>query len=314
MEMSREEWLAKRREGITGTDIAAICGLNPYVSPAQVWQEKLGLIEIPENPMMEWGKRLEAVVAQKFAENHGVRLKPGSFIAINPSGIILCGTNDFWIEDAEEGLEVKTASTYAKGWGDGPEEIPPHYFVQCHWYMILTGFKVWHLAALIGGNDYREYKLQSHPGLQNALIQKAQNFWTRYVVPKVMPPADATDSYRDIVSLHIPKQKMDPVLADDEMETIAANIAEHRAEHEKHEELKKLWEAKLLEALKARNANACMNERFKATFLEQAGRKSTDWKALARDLNISEDTIAKYEKVGNPFRVFRFSYKGKENE
>ncbi len=40
-ELSREEWLKKRKCGIGGSDAGAVCGMNPYISPMDVFQDKL---------------------------------------------------------------------------------------------------------------------------------------------------------------------------------------------------------------------------------------------------------------------------------
>ena len=40
-ELEKKEWLRYRKMGITGTDAGAICGLNPYVSAFQVYQDKI---------------------------------------------------------------------------------------------------------------------------------------------------------------------------------------------------------------------------------------------------------------------------------
>ena len=37
--LSREEWLRLRKNGIGGSDAGAICGLNPYVSAMEVFQD-----------------------------------------------------------------------------------------------------------------------------------------------------------------------------------------------------------------------------------------------------------------------------------
>ena len=39
--LEKKEWLKYRKTGITGTDAGAICGLNPYVSAFQVYQDKI---------------------------------------------------------------------------------------------------------------------------------------------------------------------------------------------------------------------------------------------------------------------------------
>lgn len=38
--LSREDWLRERRTGIGGSDAGAICGLNPYSSPMDVYLDK----------------------------------------------------------------------------------------------------------------------------------------------------------------------------------------------------------------------------------------------------------------------------------
>src|SRR5690606_29968470 len=70
-EMTREDWLQARRRGIGGSDIATIAGVNPWSSPVELYLDKLGeLPERPETDAMRFGKRLEQVVADEFAERH----------------------------------------------------------------------------------------------------------------------------------------------------------------------------------------------------------------------------------------------------
>jgi hypothetical protein len=45
----------------------------------------------------------------------------------------------------------------------------------------------------------------------------------------------------------------------------------------------------------------------KATWKQQKGRTSTDWKAIAEEVGIEEEVIGKHTRAGSPFRVFRFS-------
>jgi hypothetical protein len=41
-DMSREDWLAIRKQGIGASDAAAAVGLNPYQSPLELWMIKTG--------------------------------------------------------------------------------------------------------------------------------------------------------------------------------------------------------------------------------------------------------------------------------
>ena len=38
--MSREQWLRIRKSGIGGSDAGAVCGLNPYSGPMDVYRDK----------------------------------------------------------------------------------------------------------------------------------------------------------------------------------------------------------------------------------------------------------------------------------
>lgn len=50
----RTAWLESRRTGIGGSDVAAVLGLNPWKTPLDVWNDKLGISEDKE---MLWSVR-----------------------------------------------------------------------------------------------------------------------------------------------------------------------------------------------------------------------------------------------------------------
>ena len=43
--LTREEWLQLRRNGIGGSDASVIMGKNPYRSILQLWEEKTGKLQ-----------------------------------------------------------------------------------------------------------------------------------------------------------------------------------------------------------------------------------------------------------------------------
>ena len=153
-----------RKTGISGTDISAICGVNPYRTAFQVYLEKTGKAEAVEvTPQMRWGLILEPVVATQFRLAHPKEfgeMKMNETTFVNPDNQLVVGTPDYLMPETEHGLEVKTVGTFmAKGFGDqGTDDVPKHHYLQCEWYMILMGWTHWHLAALIGGQDYRSQR------------------------------------------------------------------------------------------------------------------------------------------------------------
>ena len=329
--MERQIWLDQRRRGIGGTDIAAICGVHPYSSPAAVWSDKMGLTEVQENEPMHWGKRLEKVVGDEYAEREGCDIVHLSdqIISRERNGVLLQGSPDAMVfppgkvqnsdlgdvelicRTADKGLEIKTASAWAKGWGTGAADIPPHYYIQCQWYMMLTGKRDWDLAVLIGGMDFRVYRLKAHPRLQEILALKAVEFWNDHIEARVMPDADASEHYRKAAEAQLPR-KTEAIAAEVEDTELADAlfIAKNVLEQKEHE-VKQL-QNKLLERMVQKGATAILGDNWKASSITMSGRKTTDWKTLQKDLNISADTIEKYSKLGQDYRVFRFDMKGIE--
>ena len=67
--MSREEWLAHRRNGIGGSDAAAVVGMSEYTSPYMLWCDKTGRSkETEETEALRQGRDLEEYVAFRFVE------------------------------------------------------------------------------------------------------------------------------------------------------------------------------------------------------------------------------------------------------
>ena len=81
----RTAWLNERRTGIGGSDVAAVLGLNPWKTPLDVWNDKLGLSE--DKGMSEpayWGTVLEDTVAKEFQLRTGKRVQKVSHQFADP--------------------------------------------------------------------------------------------------------------------------------------------------------------------------------------------------------------------------------------
>lgn len=81
----RAAWLEGRRTGIGGSDVAAVLGLNPWKTPLDVWNDKLGLSE--DKGMTEpayWGTVLEDTVAKEFQLRTGKKVQKVSHQFADP--------------------------------------------------------------------------------------------------------------------------------------------------------------------------------------------------------------------------------------
>lgn len=156
------EWHDQRRRSVGGSEVAAILGIGKWESRFSLWHRKAGTLGPQEdNPLMEWGRRLEPVVLAKFAETHPQ-------LAVNQGGTFThpdrpwqIASPDAVIGDIEGIVEVKTAhDDYDQLWGEpGTDEIPVYYRTQTLWYLDVLEIPYADVAVLISGSDYREYRV-----------------------------------------------------------------------------------------------------------------------------------------------------------
>ncbi|CAG9258518.1 Putative phage-type endonuclease [Paraburkholderia unamae] len=180
--MDREQWLIARRSGVGGSDAAAACGLNPYVSPLDLYFDKTGevVIEREDTERMQMGRALEDTIADVFAERFDVKLRRHA-MRRHPRYPWMIGNPDRLIEGARIGLEIKNvdALAYRFGqWGEpDTDEIPEPYFLQCLHYAMIFDYREWHLAALVGGNTLKRYIVRRDAELEEMLIEGEREFW-----------------------------------------------------------------------------------------------------------------------------------------
>lgn len=193
--MSEQEWLQVRRQGIGGSDIAAIAGVHPWRSALSVYLEKTGEFEVEENEAMRWGTILEPVVAQEFARRYpDCQVRRVNAVLQHPEIPYFLANIDREVRKrgSQSGiLEIKTSSAWMGGrWHN---EIPDWVMAQVQWYMGITGYTWAAIAVLIGGNDYREFEVSRDDEVIELLQQVGKKFWEEHITPGVPPPAEAAD-------------------------------------------------------------------------------------------------------------------------
>lgn len=206
-----DDFKERRRKGIGGTDISNIMGIGstveskPYKSAYEVYIEKVEGTEkdLTNNEKVTWGILLEDVIANRFQDlyldKHGESLyKPGTithpthpFLIANPDRLILSAS-----QNRQAGLEIKTAGEHLKHlWGDsGSSSIPYNYYMQISHYMLVCNVPIWHVAVLIGGQEFRTYTFERDKQLEEMIIEAATKFWKEHVEKRIPPPIDYTHS------------------------------------------------------------------------------------------------------------------------
>lgn len=203
--MSHEKWLEYRKKGIGGSDAGAICGLNPYVSPVTVWADKKSKIPPkPDNEAMRQGRDFEDIVAKRFCEETGKKVRRCNYIIQHDEHPFMLANVDRLVVGESAGLECKTCSAYgADQWKDG--KIPMHYEIQCHHYMAVTGLEKWYIACLILGVGFVWHTIERDEEIIKSLESVEEDFWNRYIIGKEIPDPDGSTAYTEMIKQIYPE-------------------------------------------------------------------------------------------------------------
>jgi len=198
----RVQWLEWRRQGIGGSDAAAVAGLDPFKSPMSVYLSKAGLLPLDDgddNEVMRWGRRFEDAIVEEFEERSGLFVDHREERVTHPTHPFLRATLDGFVypEPAEHVMplgiyEAKTASRRGWEWVDG---IPEHVQIQCQHNLAVTGLERAYLAALLLSPIPRLtiHEIERDDAAIEVLAAIETDFWQR--VQERRPPAvDGSDA------------------------------------------------------------------------------------------------------------------------
>ena len=287
-------WLAARRNGISGTDVAAICGLSKWTTALKLWAWKTGKLaeDGEETEPMRIGKLLEPWLLARYLERTG-RTWPGhvpeTCSVLTPAPWLLLaskaqpwmlGSPDVFCGD--RGVDFKCSSLFSEWGAEGTDEIPSAALVQCQWYMAVTGLARWDVFAFLGGRTLRLYELTANPELQTALVERCRAWWQRCIVEGAAPEASAGDS-PTLSALHpSPSEEMRP--ANLRASELARRYAEARKEEKKYAGFAEGFAASL-----------------KAEIASSRGLIGPDWHATWSPVKASDYMV--HKKAGRTFRV-----------
>mgnify|MGYP003578660013 CR=1 FL=1 len=302
-----------RRQGLGGSEIAAVAGLNPWKSPLDVWGEKTGRIRTAEPDLaMQLGTYLEGFIAQQYANRTGFSLTKGQ-TRQHPTTPWIVGSPDYYVIDQNRGLECKyTAYLDLELWGPpGTDLIPLDYLAQCQWYMQLTGLAVWDLAVL-APRDFRIYFVAYDADLVEMLLETGERFWMDYVLADVQPPLDPLDAAQRYLAGRYPHQILDAVVKADEAAVYWSDTLQMvKGQLVSLEELKTRAEIEL--KMRIGEAAGIEGEDFLHTWMQTRASKEVDWQAIALELGATPDVIARHTREKPGSRRFLTKWATKES-
>lgn len=198
--ISRNDWLQMRKTGIGGSDAGAVCGLNPYSSAMNVFYDKTSEeLSDFDNEAIRQGRDLEEYVARRFMEQTGKRVYRSNKMYRSTAHPFMLADIDRLISGENAGLECKTVSPYMADKWIG-NEIPPHYMIQCHHYMAVTGKEAWYIAAVILGQGFLYRKILRDESLIQNLTSIEEQFWKNHVLTGKMPDPDGSKACDEVLA------------------------------------------------------------------------------------------------------------------
>lgn len=200
---NREEWLETReKQGIGGSEAAAVIGESKWMSRLDLWEMKTGRKkhkDMSANEAVSFGVGAEEHLRALFMLQH-----PELSLEYNATDILyqddtpyIFATLDGELvdnESLERGiLEIKTAMPRKADWEAWDGRVPTHYYAQiCH-QLLATGYEFAYLYAMLRRMDGTA-ELKSYYFLRGAckdsmdyLLDMETEFWEEYVQKDIMP-------------------------------------------------------------------------------------------------------------------------------
>lgn len=200
--LSKEEWLSYRRQGIGGSDVSCLIGINKWKSELELWLDKTNSEEsepVEENEAMQWGTIMEPIIRNHFSKVTGKEVVELKAMLQHPEyPFMLADVDGITIDDngAAAILEIKTASEYKRNeWETG---VPAYYLTQVQHYLCVTGLEKAYVAVLIGGNSFKIYEVDADIEIHSMLIAIEQEFWNK-VVNNIRPDIDGSEAAKKLL-------------------------------------------------------------------------------------------------------------------
>lgn len=301
---TQEEWRGIRRNGIGGSDAAAVLGFSPWRTPVDVWLEKTGQAATAEKNSLavELGTELEDFVAKKFTAHTGLSVR--RYGATLLDGVCLGNIDRLVIPQGRKSastrgkittnafLECKTHS------GDCWEEVPLHYQAQVQHYMGLNaGFSHAYIACLFflpfGGKEFSIHYVERDDATISSMKEYLREWWQKHVVYGEPPEPTCEDDCRKIWKY----SRLDStVVASDEIHALARELVILRAQRKAIEERES--EAKMKIANFMQDNDSLISDAGEKilTFRSGKDREVCDWSALCADLkgHVPSEVYEKY--------------------
>ena len=281
---TREEWLAARKPYANASDAAVYMGCHPFKSLEDLAVEKLAVTPLDvTNRAMDRGNRLEAAIADWWADEHGVGIyQPKVMYAC---GRLLATLDRRIVGNDREAVEAKSTSKRVT-------EPEPYWFWQVQAQMVCADLDVVHLAVLDGSMDLTSYTVERDNLAIAELLARVEEVWGYFDLGMVPEGVQFT-------SEHVARLHPDPEpIAVEAPEDVVARWLDAKDALKEAEQYEKSCRDELCNVIGEAEA-AAVNGVPLVTWKSQV-RTSLDVKSLLAD----HPELRKYERTTS-YRVLR---------
>jgi len=260
-DQSSEEWKEWRKRHIGASEVPIIIGKSKWMTPYQLWQQKLGFTPgLKDNYAMRRGRDLEPIVRDLANQELKASFKPE----------VLVHKELEWMSASLDGIDRKKRAIMeikCPGLEDHQkaekEEVPEHYYPQVQWQLFVADLKTCYYVSY-----YNE-------ALAIVKVKRHDD----YIVNELLEPV--TEFYRCLVEMEEPAKHEDDFIqiTDPEFEQYAR---EWKAAHESaalYAEKEKYYKNKLISMTDDSNCKG-----YGVTLKRVAREGSLDWKKRWADM------------------------------
>lgn len=302
MTIKAQDFTAEERQAYIGcSELGAVLGLDPYKSPLDLYNVKLGLVPPFEgNRHTLRGKRLEHIAIELYEELTGSVTVPRDDGFEHPDFPFIVGHVDRVTVPGNWIVEVKCPSNaaYRKMQRHG---LPDYMAVQLQGYMGLSGAKIAQFVIFCADQMACDvFDVEFDEVIYNAAIKAAADLWLNHIMPKIPP---APDKKLDVGKLDFAKIGGDTTFRDDQPFAVAVSLL--------REAKQLIKDGKELEELAKKQVKESVEFTFgkyegggeRLYYKEADGRKTLDKKALAAAH--PEIDLESFMKQGAPYEEIR---------
>jgi predicted phage-related endonuclease len=166
---------------IGGSFIASIAGLSRWQTPLEAWEVLTGRRTVPETWQMRRGTVLQSEILKWWARDKGVVVKSEN-VHIQGEPAFLVGDLDGIVSKGGEDYVVEVKSSL---YADEPSD---EWVCQVIWYEGLSGIQKGYIV-IDTGREIKDFAVAFDAELFDLLKATAIDFYERYIIPDIPPPA-----------------------------------------------------------------------------------------------------------------------------